>query len=69
MKVAALLGLALLIGGVVMAQAPSEMPMAEFWKHYPMPTTTPTELQRSRQSASMVSPMPSSTPTSAGRNQ
>jgi len=56
--------LLLLIGGVIMAQgnpAPGEMPQSEFWKRYPMPTSTPNAVQRAQGGPPEPSPTPSPT--------
>jgi len=65
MKTAAVMMFLLLVGGVlmVMAQQPpsTPMPMSEFWKHYPMPTSTPTKLQELRAEPSIEpTPVPKS---------
>src|SRR5215471_7720651 len=69
MRVALLLWVGLLFGGVAMSQpspwptptGPASTPMSreQFWKLYPMPTATPNPSQRANQEAPLPSPTPS----------
>jgi len=65
MKTAAVMMFLLLIGGVLMAQSPvpTPMPMSEFWKRYPMPTSTPNPSQLQQGSPPIPSPQPSPMPS------
>ena len=59
MKIIALLWVLMLAGGIVMAQQLSTpIPQEEFWKLYPMPTSTPTHLQELREGAPPPVPPP-----------